>query len=176
MSSLLGICGSLRAGSYNRMLMKIAAATYGGPFAEGSIRLPLYDGDLETAEGIPQSVQTLAEQIQRAEAVIIVSPEYNKSIAGGLKNALDWISRTKIAPWRDKPVAILSANDGRSGGERGQNALRLALSPFGPRLLTGREVLVGEASQQFDATGNLTNDRYLRAIETQMAALKDLIR
>ena len=100
MSSLLGICGSLRAGSYNRMLMKIAAATYDGPFAEGSIRLPLYDGDLETTEGIPQSVETLAEQIQRAEAVIIVSPEYNKSIAGGLKNALDWISRTKIAPWR----------------------------------------------------------------------------
>lgn len=155
--------------------MQEAAQSYGGPFEEGNIRLPLYDGDLEDRDGIPAAVQTLADQIAAAEAVIVVSPEYNKSVSGVLKNALDWVSRTKGKPWTDKPVAILSANDGRSGGERGQFALRLALSPFGCRLLTGREVLVGEAGTAFDKEGRLISERYRKAVETQMEALKALI-
>lgn len=175
MPGLLGLCGSLRAGSFNRMLMQQAALAYGGAFTEGSIRLPLYDGDDEDRIGIPADVQRLADQIAVADAVIVVSPEYNKSIPGGLKNALDWVSRTKGAPWRDKPVAILSATAGRSGGERGQNAVRLALSPFGCRILTGREVLVGDSAAQFDAAGQLS-DRYQRALTDQMAALRDLVR
>ena len=83
-------------------------------FIDANIRFPLYDGDLETAEGIPAAVQVLADQIATADAIVIAGPEYNKAMSGVLKNALDWISRTKGTPWRDKPVAILSAA-GRAG-------------------------------------------------------------
>lgn len=173
---LLGLCGSLRAGSFNRKLMHVAASAYAADrFVEANLRLPLYDGDIEKNEGIPAAVQLLADQIAEAEAVIVVTPEYNKSLSGVLKNALDWVSRTEGAPWRDKPVAILSATGGRSGGERAQSSLRLALSPFSPLLLTGREVLVGGAKDQFDETGALSSERYARAVDTQMAALRALV-
>jgi chromate reductase len=73
-----------------------------------------------TGHGIPAEVQELADQIAAADAVIIAGPEYNKALSGVLKNALDWVSRTKGNPWRDKPVAIMSATGGRAGGERTQ--------------------------------------------------------
>ena len=174
---LLGLCGSLRGGSFNRKLMYAAAAEFGAVrFEEANLRLPLYDGDLESGSGIPAEVQVLVDQIAAAEAVIVVTPEYNKMLSGVLKNALDWVSRTKGSPWLDKPVAILSATGGRSGGERAQNSLRLALSPFGPLLLTGREVAVASASEQFDADGRLLSDRYRAAVANQMTALRSLAR
>ncbi len=169
---LLGICGSLRANSVNAKLMREAARLYGGPFAEGNLRLPLYDGDLEDREGIPEKVQTLSDHIMAADAVVVVTPEYNQSYSGVLKNALDWVSRTKGGPWRDKPVALLSATAGRAGGARAQYALRLAMSPFRPRLLTGPEVLVAGASKEFDDEGRLTNERYLVALSELMQALR----
>jgi chromate reductase len=171
--TLLGICGSLRAGSYNRKLMREAARLFDpAKFIEADLRLPLYDGDLEDAQGIPHGVQRLADQIAAADAVVISGPEYNKSVSGVLKNALDWVSRTEGAPWRDKPVTILSATGGRAGGERTQFALRLCLVPFRPRVLPGPEVLVGKAKEQFDETGRLTNERYERALTALMAALR----
>lgn len=174
--SLLGISGSLRAGSYNTRLVHEAARLFDpADFTLADLRLPLYDGDLEDAHGIPQEVQRLADQITAADAVVISTPEYNKSISGVLKNALDWVSRTKGAPWRDKPVAIVSATGGRAGGERTQFALRLCLTPFRPRLLTGPEVLVGQCVDQFDDAGRLTNDRYENNLSELMQALKDEI-
>ena len=174
--SLLGISGSLRAGSYNTRLVHEAARLFDpADFTLADLRLPLYDGDLEDAHGIPQEVQRLADQIAAADAVVISTPEYNKSISGVLKNALDWVSRTKGAPWRDKPVAIVSATGGRAGGERTQFALRLCLTPFRPRLLTGPEVLVGQCADQFDDAGRLTNDRYENNLSELMLALKDEI-
>lgn len=174
--SLLGISGSLRAGSYNTRLVHEAARLFDpADFTFADLRLPLYDGDLEEAHGIPQEVQRLADQIAAADAVVISTPEYDKSISGVLKNALDWVSRTKGAPWRDKPVAIVSATGGRAGGERTQFALRLCLTPFRPRLLTGPEVLVGQSVDQFDDAGRLTNDRYENNLSELMQALKDEI-
>ena len=171
---LLGICGSLRAGSCNLKLLREAARIYDPlDYAEADLRLPLYDGDLEDAEGIPEKVQRLADQIAAADAVVIAGPEYNKALSGVLKNALDWVSRTKGAPWRGKPVAILSAAGGRGGGERTQWSLPLCLTPFRPRLLTGPEVLVGNADEQFDAEGRLINERNLAALSDLMAALRD---
>lgn len=170
---LLGLSGSLRAGSYNRKLLREAARLFDpADFTEGNLRLPLYDGDLEEAEGIPEGVQTLADQIAQADAVVVSTPEYNKNISGVLKNALDWVSRTDGAPWADKPVAILSATAGRAGGERTQWSARLCLTPFRPRLLTGPEVLVGQCAAQFDDAGRLTNDRYEAALAALMDALK----
>jgi chromate reductase len=170
---LLGISGSLRRDSLNTRLMHAAARHYApATLTVGSLRLPLYDGDLEHEAGIPEAVQTLADQIAAADAVVIAGPEYNKSISGVLKNALDWVSRTKPNPWHDKPVAIVSATAGRAGGERTQFALRLCLVPFRPRLLAGPEVLVANAAEQFDADGLLINARYDAALAELMAALR----
>jgi len=169
---ILGLSGSLRAESRNTMLMNEAARLFDpARLSRADLRLPLYDGDLE-AQGMPEAVTRLAEQIAAADAVIISGPEYNKSISGVLKNALDWVSRTKPNPWRDKPVALMSATAGRAGGERAQWIMRLALNPFRPRLLVGPEVLVGSAAGQFDSTGRLTNERYLASLSELMAALR----
>ncbi len=176
MAKILGICGSLRRGSYNLMLLQEAIREFAPDlYGIGDIRFPLYDGDLEDEEGIPESVQTLAEWISKADAVIIATPEYNKSLPGGLKNALDWISRLPENPWTDKPVSIISAAAGRGGGDRSQFALRLALAPFGPLVMNGREVLVSNPADCFDEDGYLTDERARKALTTHIAAFRDLV-
>lgn len=171
--TLLLIPGALRRGSTNRLLAAEAARLYGEEsHAWADLRMPLYDGDLEESEGIPAEVRALADAIAAAEAVVIATPEYNRSLPGVLKNALDWVSRVEGSPWRDKPVAIVSAAAGQTGGARSQFALRLALTAFRPHLLTGPEVLVAAAARQFDEAGRLTNERSLRALEELMGALR----
>ncbi len=171
--TLLGICGSLRDGSVNRKLLHEAIRAYGPAEAQiADIRFPLFDGDLEDAEGVPPAVQTLAAQIASADAVIIASPEYNKAITGVLKNALDWVSRVKGSPWAGKPVAIMSANAGRTGGETGQYTLRHALAPFRPRLATGPALMVADGANQFDTDGRLINEHYAKTLADLMTALR----
>jgi chromate reductase len=171
--TLLGISGSLRSGSYNRKLIREAGRLFGpAEFVEADLRLPLYDGDLEEAEGIPASVQLLADQIAAADAVVISTPEYNKSISGVLKNALDWVSRTKNNPWSGKPVAVMAATAGRAGGERAQYALRLCMVPFRPYLLMGPEVSLAQNSAQFDDAGLLINEQYEKALTDLMGQLR----
>lgn len=170
---LLGIPGALRAGSTNRLLLAQARASFGEARQdEADLRLPLYDGDLEEAEGIPPAVQRLTEQIAAADAVVIACPEYNKAPPSVVKNALDWVSRVKGNPWKGKPVAIISAAGGRGGGDRSQFALRLMLTPFQPRLLTGPEVLVADSSNAFDEDGRLKDARYQKALDDLMAQLR----
>ena len=175
MTTLLGISGSLRNDATNRMLIRAARDAFEpDTFIEANLHLPLYDGDLEK-EGIPTEVQTLSDQIKDADAVVISTPEYNKSISGVLKNALDWVSRTKGSPWRDKPVAIMSATAGRAGGERAQFALRLCMTPFRAKLIQGPELLVAANSDQFDEDGLLTNEHYLGVLDGLMKELKAAI-
>jgi chromate reductase len=170
---LLGICGSLRAASFNRKLMHEARRVFDpAEFTDANLRLPLYDADLEEAEGIPGAVQTLADQIAAADAVVIAGPEYNKALSGVLKNALDWVSRTDGNPWRDKPVAILSATAGRAGGERAQMTMRHCLLPFRAHVLPGPEVLVGQASGAFDEDGHLNDARGAGLLEDLMGDLR----
>lgn len=172
---LLGISGSLRKGSFNRKLVAEAARLYGGQWIEADLHFPLYNGDLEDTEGVPQSVQQLSRQIKDSEAVVISTPEYNQSLSGVLKNALDWVSRAEGSPWRGKPVAIMSAAAGRAGGARANYVLRLALNPFRPRLLTGPEVLVAGASKEFDDNGHL-HGRYAETLNELMTELRRLAR
>ncbi len=175
MTTLLGISGSLRKASTNTMLMRNAAEIFGADtFIEGDINFPLYNGDVEEASGIPHAVQRLADQIAEADAVIISTPEYNKAISGVLKNALDWVSRTKGGPWKGKPVAIMSAAAGRAGGERSQFSLRLAMMAFRPRLLQGPEVLVANSSNAFDENGKLQGDMYFKLLTALMDDLRAL--
>lgn len=173
MTTLLGISGSLRMASTNTLLMRNAAAIFHpDTFIEGDINLPLYNGDLEAAEGVPASVQSLADQIAAADAVIIATPEYNKALSGSLKNALDWVSRTKGAPWSGKPVAIMSAAAGRAGGERSQYSLRHAMTAFRPDILQGPEILLANSSNEFDENGKLTGEVYIKNLTALMDALK----
>lgn len=169
---LLCISGALRRDSTNTRLVREAARLYGGEHTFADLRLPLYDGDLEDGEGIPEEVRRLAEAIAGAEAVAISCPEYNQSMTGVMKNALDWVSRVKGSPWRDKPVAIMAAAAGRAGGARSNYILRLALNPFRPRLLTGPEVLVANSRHAFDETGRLLEERYTKALTELMEALR----
>ena len=173
---LLGLSGSLRRASTNTKLLHAAARHYGGEFVLADLHLPLYDGDLEERSGIPAEVEALADQISEADAVIIATPEYNQSLSGVLKNALDWVSRVKAKPWENKPVALMSAAAGRAGGARGNYALRLAMTPFRPRLLSG-EVLLAASHSAFDDTGKLVSEQYDEAVRTLMASLKsDVVR
>lgn len=173
MISLLGISGSLRKASTNTLLIHNAAEIFGpDKFSLADIDLPLYNGDLEEGEGIPTKVQTLSDQIVAADAVVISTPEYNKAMSGSLKNALDWVSRTKGGPWNGKPVAIMSAAAGRAGGERAQFSLRLAMMAFRPDILQGPEVLLANSSKEFDENGKLTGEIYIKMLTELMAALK----
>ena len=155
------------------MLMREAARLFDGTeFREADLNLPLYDGDVEDRDGIPPKVQTLVDQILAADAVIISTPEYNKSISGVLKNTLDWISRVKGAPLRDKPLAIMSAADGRAGGERAQFALRLCLVAFRPSLVTGPEMMLANSGAAFDEDGRLTDERSIKFLTQLMDGLR----
>lgn len=170
---LLIISGSLRAGSYNRMLLREAVQAFGpAEVAEGDLSLPLYDGDLEDTEGVPERVQALAAQIREADAIVISSPEYNKGISGVLKNALDWLSRVKGPVFKGKPTVTMSANAGRTGGETGQFMLLSCLVPFHARVLPGPMLCVAGAGEEFDTAGRLTNDQYRKVLTTKMAALR----
>ncbi len=170
---LLGLSGSLRQNATNRKLVREAARLFQpGTYIEADLNFPLYDGDLETAEGIPASVQTLADQIAQAHAVIISTPEYNKGPSGVLKNALDWVSRTDGKPWLDKPVAVMSAAAGRAGGERAQMILRACMVPFQPRILQGPELHLASSSNEFDDEGRLKSERYSKTLHALMQKLK----
>jgi len=170
--TLLAISGSLRRGSFNRKLMLEAARLFGVDPVVADLDLPLYNGDLETELGVPTAVRELAEQITAADVMVIATPEYNQSLSGVLKNALDWISRVKGSPFQDKPVAIVSATAGRAGGARAQYALRLAMNSFRPRLLTWPEVMVAGAANEFDDRGRLTGESYLAALKGLMERLR----
>lgn len=173
MTTLLGISGSLRSASLNTKLVEEAARIVApASFVLGDINFPLYNGDTEEAEGVPAAVQTLADQIAAADAVVISTPEYNKGPSGALKNALDWVSRTKGGPWAGKPVALMSATAGRAGGERAQFALRLWMVPFRARVLQGPEILVGSAHTEFDENGRIKGEMYNTHLAELMKALK----
>jgi chromate reductase len=171
--TLLGISGALRQGSTNTKLIHEAARLFGDcELVMGDLRFPLYDSDLEEAEGVPAVVQRLADQIAAADAIVISTPEYNKGPSGVLKNALDWVSRTKGGPWQGKPVAVMSAAAGRAGGERAQMILRGLMVPFQPRVLAGPEMHLANSSQQFDDAGQLTSDFYLKTLGDLMSGLR----
>ena len=172
---ILGLCGSLRRQSYNRKLLNQAVQLFGDcSYQEISLNLPLYDGDLEDRDGIPEAVQRLADAIKSADGIIVVGPEYNKGLSGALKNALDWVSRVPGGAWKGKPVAVMSAAGGRTGGETAQYMMRHCLTPFGAQLISAPMVAVANAAQEFDDDGNLTNERYLKSINGLMVELRRL--
>jgi chromate reductase len=134
------------------------------------INLPHYDFDLQSASGPAASAMELAVAIREADAVIIASPEYNYSVPGVLKNALDWISRVPNQPLIKKPVLIQSVSNGMLGGSRMQYHLRQILVSLDARVFSKPEVMVGMAASKFDETGNLTDEATQSLIRTQLTA------
>lgn len=172
---LLAISGSLRAASHNTQLLHEAVRLFGECSAEfGDLNLPLFNEELE-AGGLPDSVLTLSEQIRTADAVIFATPEYNKMIPGLLKNALDWISRDKPQPLVGKPVSLMSAAAGRTGGESSQFTLRHALVSFNVNLLPSAGFALASASNGFDADGHLNDAAQQKTLTAQMDRLKQAV-
>ncbi|MFD0859275.1 NADPH-dependent FMN reductase [Roseovarius aquimarinus] len=170
---LLTLSGSLRKASFNRMLVAEAARAYGdAEVIEGDLNLPLYDGDVED-EGVPAPVQTLIDQVRRADALVIGSPEYNKGISGVLKNAIDWLSRAKPNVLADKKAVILSAAAGRTGGETGHFMTHSILTQLQVNVIHGPLILVAAAHNEFGEDGRLKNEFLSGQIADRMARLRE---
>ena len=161
---ILGISGALRKGSFNASLLRAAAAECpaGVQLEIESIRgIPLYDGDLEAAQGLPARVVELKDKAAAADALLLVTPEYNNSIPGPFKNAIDWMSRPASDIDRvfgDKPVGLIGASPGRQGTVLSQTAWLQVFLALGLRPRFGPALYVGGAGGVFDAAGALTDD------------------
>lgn len=157
---VLGLCGSLRKGSLNRGALEAARelAPEGLKIEiyENLREIEPYDQDVKD-EGFPEPVEDLRRRIAAADGVLIAMPEYNYSVPGVLKNAIDWVSRPPEQPLKDKPVAIMGVSPGGFGTARGQAHLRLILTPLDARVLSVPEVLVNYAGDKF-SDGKLTDD------------------
>ena len=174
------ICGSLRKGSYNRMVMNAlpGLAPAGMKLSESPsfADFPNYNADVQEASGIPPAVQKLADAIRAADGVIFNSPEYNFSIPGGLKNAIDWVSRVQNQPFVGKPVAIQSAANGPLGGGRMQYDLRRAMAFLDAATLNKPEIFIGNCSQKIDAkTGEITDQQTIALLKQQLEAFAKFI-
>jgi chromate reductase len=179
-TNVISICGSLRKGSYNRMLMRSlpALAPPGMSIAEAPsfAAFPLYNADIQGASGFPPEVILLADAIRAADGVVFCTPEYNFSLPGGLKNALDWVSRLPKQPFAGKPVAIQSASPGPLGGARVQYDLRRMMVFLDALALNKPEVFVGGCASRFDdKTGALTDEATRGFVKQQLAAFATFI-
>lgn len=179
---ILGMCGSLRKGSYNRKLLQVAkkiSADLGAEVSEIDLKelnLPIYDGDLE-ALGIPEPVQKLKAAIVQADLILLSSPEHNYSISAALKNAIDWTSR-QGNPWDGKVVAILGASNGNFGTLRGQFQLRQILMYLNVFILPQPQVFIRNEAEAFNPDGSLkdpkSHDLLKTLIEKSMALAQKL--
>lgn len=183
---IVALCGSLRAASYNRGLLRAAAALLpaGATMEVAEIGdLPLMNEDLEKPAW-PAPVQRLRREVWPAEALLIAAPEYNGSIAAPLKNAIDWLSRaegiggktapegeTRKMPLEDLPVAIMGASPGMLGTARGQQHLRGTLQALGACVMPQPQAFVGGAAQKFSPAGELTDEASRKAVGQVVAGL-----
>jgi chromate reductase, NAD(P)H dehydrogenase (quinone) len=164
-TKLIGISGSLRQGSYNSALLRSAAGLMpeGAELVVETIRgIPLYDGDVEAAEGIPEKVTALKDAIAAADGLLLVTPEYNNSIPGVFKNAIDWLTRPASDIPRvfgDKPVAVIGASPGGFGTILSQNAWLPVLRTLGADHWSGGRLMVSRAQGVFNQDGTLADQK-----------------
>lgn len=173
---VIGISGSLRAGSYNTMALKAAQklAPAGIEVEIASIAdIPIYNDDVRAA-GEPPAVAALKAKIRAADGILLVTPEYNFSIPGVLKNTLDWMSRPPEPPFDGKPVAIMGASPGPVGTARVQYHLRQVLVFMNTFTVNKPEVFINQCAGKFDAQGNLTDEASAKFIADLLLSLKAL--
>lgn len=169
--TIVGIAGSLRRGSYNMQLLRAAAELmpYEVSLDIASIAdVPLYDADIEHERGLPPAVVALKNRITESDGLLLATPEYNHSLPGVLKNAIDWVSR----PPRDiprvfggKPVALMGASNGRGGTRLAQDAWLPVLRTLGTAPWFGQTLYVSKASEVFDVRGRIVDEKVLEGLK-----------
>jgi chromate reductase len=172
---IVGICGSLRKDSYNLRLLKYFGETLSKPKDFDIVLLhdiPLYNEDVESVQ-IPSPVNRLASKIMAADAVVFGTPEYNYSVPGVLKNAIDWLSRHPDKPLTKKVAAVMGGSPGRIGTARCQYHLRQVAVFLDLRFLNRPEVMVGEVHKKFGADGKLNDAPTMEAIAKLAKALEE---
>lgn len=174
-----GISGSLRKGSYNTSLLRTCLDLLPEdttmeivPFDE----IPLYNGDfdLPLSTTRPEQVNKFRESLAKADGIVIISPEYNYSIPGGLKNALDWASRGDDSPLLRKPVALMGATPGMWGTVRMQFAFHALFQAFDMKVVHKPEIMVAQAKSKFDESGTLTDAVTIGLVQKKLLALREM--
>lgn len=178
--SLLVLSGSMRANSLNTKLARLAATAamdYGAivEFATmAEFPMPGYNGDDEDLDGIPGAATALRDAIERTDAFLLVSPEYNGSMAGVVKNAIDWVSRFRPQPFHGRHALLASASPSMVGGNRGLWALRMPLEHLGAHVFADMFSLA-QAHEGLDADGNMVNESLRSRFADTIAAFIDLV-
>jgi chromate reductase len=177
---LIGFSGSLRKGSYNTMLLKAALQLLPTDVSLKIISIediPLYNADLDlpAAKQRPQPVEDFRKILTDAEGILVASPEYNYSIPGGLKNAIDWASRGEDSPLLRKPIAVIGATSGLWGTTRMQLAFQNIFLYLDMKPVFKPEVLVAQAEKKFDKDGNLIDEMAKKLLKQKLEALKEII-
>lgn len=179
MTTIVGISGSLRAGSINAALLRAAVAEMpaGATLEIGTIKgIPLYDGDVEAASGVPPAAAKLKEQIVAADGLLLVTPEYNNSIPGVFKNAIDWLSRPSADIPRvfgGRKVAVIGASPSGFGTLLAQNAWLPVLKTLGTNAWFGGRLQVSRAGDVFDKDGKLVDERVREQLRKFLAGFVD---
>jgi len=181
MPTIIGISGSLRRSSFNAGLLRAAAEVA----PEGCtvsivpiIEIPLYDGDVEEKEGIPQPVSDLKERIVAADGLLMVTPEYNNSIPGVFKNTIDWLSRPpedRFRVFKNLSVGLIGATPGTFGTAFSQYAWQPTLRVLGTQVWAGKLMWVSGAMEKFDENGNLTDDRVRNQLSAYMSGFSEFV-
>ena len=181
MPTILGLAGSLRKGSFNAMLLRAAAemAPAGAVIEIGSIDgIPLYHGDVEEQDGVPAVVENFKNRIAASDGLLLVTPEYNNSIPGVFKNAIDWASRppADIARiFRNRPVGLIGATPGLGGTIMAQAAWLPVLRVLGTAPWFGGRVIVSRAREVFDAEGRLTDESIRKQLQTYVTGFVQFV-
>jgi NAD(P)H-dependent FMN reductase len=181
MTRILGISGSLRAGSFNSALLRAASGLMpeGATLEIAGLRgIPLYDGDLEIADGIPSAVQDLKARVRACDGLLLATPEYNNGIPGVFKNAIDWLSRPAAEipqVFGDRPVAVIGASPGGFGTILSQNAWLPVLRTLRTRPWHGGRLLVSRAGSVFDAGGDMTDEAMRKQLRDFLAGFVGFI-
>lgn len=177
--NVVTISGSLRKGSFNtalqRALPALAPADMKLTEAPPYDGIPLYNADVQNSSGFPDTVKALGDALRAADGVIIITPEYNYSVPGALKNAIDWVSRLDNQPFKDKAVAIQSATGGPLGGARMQYHLRSILVFLNAHTFNTPEIFVGSAHTKFNEKLELTDEPTRKIVGQQLEAFGKFI-
>jgi NAD(P)H-dependent FMN reductase len=181
MTTIIGISGSLRAGSYNTALLRAAVPLMpaGVSLEIASIHgIPLYDADLEASQGIPPPVVALKDRIAAADGLLLATPEYNNGIPGVFKNAIDWLSRPPADIPRvfgNRPIAVIGASPGGFGTILAQNAWLPVLRTLGTRPWYGGRLLVSRAGSAFNAAGDLADEKMKKQLRQFLHGLSEFV-
>lgn len=179
---LVGFSGSLRRGSLNTRLLKSAARHLPDDTKMDIVSIadiPLYNGDLEAEHGVPESVEAIKDAIAAGDGLVIASPEYNNSVPGVLKNAIDWLSRPSSdmgRVWRDRPTVIMGASPGSFGTTLAQVAWLPIMRTLGADYWNGGRMLLPNANNAFDEDGKLKDDATVERLTKFMAGFVDCVK